>query len=79
MNEKQIIFLYRKFKKFFDTYSGRVPDDEITTAAIELYSMIMSLTEKSRQESEEIDTQIRKTFNGFLLVLQSLESKKEEI
>jgi len=72
MNQKQWPWIYRKLKNFIASHAGTVTD-QTASDAMKLYEDILTVTEKSREASPDLDKQIETIFGYLFCIIQSLE------
>lgn len=79
MNTKQWSWLYGQIKSFIRTYQGKIPDAETATNVMDLYSKIMKVSEKERQNNEDMDDQMRNIFHYLFNIIHALEKEGREL
>lgn len=79
MNNKQWIYIFRKLKKYFSDYDGRVPEDRAAGDLMKLYEEIMELTKKSRETSEAVTRDLEYLMTPVFCIIQALTMEQKPL
>lgn len=75
MNEKQWVYLHETMKKYCNKHSGKIPGNDAATDIMQVYTKVMDITKKSREQDPVLDEQVSNYFGIWFHIIHSLEKE----